>query len=316
MKTILFIGLPYQDYTKEIILELGHLGFQVKFYPIKLRSFVCKFIQSISPKLFKAINNQYHKLIIDKEKDNNYDILLFLQIHDFSAENFERIRTHHNRSRFILYNWDSVNIHDYRSYIKYFHSVYTFDPEDARQLNINYLPLFCISAFQHLEKKNHQNISVYFVGNLVNINRYIAIKAFIDYCKKEGIKFNYYLKCSPLVLTRLLMRGFFPSGIKFFNISKERFIFLIENATSVFDIPNHEQEGYTMRFMENLCAGKKIITNNARVLAESFYSDDRIFLFEDFNFSKAADFLNKELCNPEENFPEFHINSFLKKLLA
>ena len=87
MKNLLFIGLTYHDYTKEMILELKKLGFNVTFHSIKPRSFINKVLHSISPAIFKIKLDKYHSDIIEQEKENNYDIIFFLQVHFFSIKN-------------------------------------------------------------------------------------------------------------------------------------------------------------------------------------------------------------------------------------
>ena len=69
-----------------------------------------------------------------------------------------------------------------------------------------------------------------------------------------------------------------------------------------------------MRTMENLCAGKKIITANPRVRNEAFYSADRFHVFEGVDFSGVKAFVEHPLAEPDRRFPEFHLDSFVAKL--
>ena len=315
MKNILFIGLTYHDYTNEMVTELTKLGYNVKFYSIKPRSLFYKGLHTVSPALFKKKLDAYHLSIVEKEKDNKYDIVFFLQVHFLELETLETLKDQHSNSIFILYNWDSILTHDYRPHLKYFEKVYTFDPNDAKKLNINYLPLFCISQFQNLKRKNQDQNMVSFVGNIGRMDRYRAIHGFTQYCSKENIKFRKFLKCTPVVFYRLLKEKFFPTDVSFRAISKKEFIDILENSTTVFDFANHKQVGYTMRIIENLCAGKKIITNNQYIENDYFFSDDRILVFKDLDFSGVKLFMERKLADPEKTFPEFHLNNFLKHML-
>jgi hypothetical protein len=69
-----------------------------------------------------------------------------------------------------------------------------------------------------------------------------------------------------------------------------------------------------MRTIENLCAGKKIITNNPAIRGELFYSDDRIHVFEGLDFSGVKEFLSRPLSHPESTFPEFYLSSWVRHL--
>lgn len=71
-----------------------------------------------------------------------------------------------------------------------------------------------------------------------------------------------------------------------------------------------------MRLMENLCAGRKIITNNKNVLTAPFYSPDRFFVYDNFNFDGVKEFLQTPLANPDKRFEEYHLSSFVKKVIS
>jgi hypothetical protein len=91
---------------------------------------------------------------------------------------------------------------------------------------------------------------------------------------------------------------------------------MVERSTTVFDFANHRQSGYTMRIFENLCAGKKIITNAARIRREPFYSADRIHVFEGRDFSGVKEFVQRDLAEPGLRFEQFHVQSFVRTLLG
>lgn len=91
---------------------------------------------------------------------------------------------------------------------------------------------------------------------------------------------------------------------------------MIRNSAAAFDFANHVQNGFTMRLMENLCAGRKIITNNKNVLTAPFYSPDRFFVYDNFNFDGVKEFLQTPLANPDKRFEEYHLSSFVKKVIS
>ncbi|WP_339882842.1 hypothetical protein [Polaribacter vadi] len=314
-RNILFIGLDYHSYTSKMILGMEELGYEVTYYSIKPRKLKHRILQTISGSLYNNFLNKYHKEIVSKEKENNYDYVFFLQVHFFTHTNFNVLKLNNNKAKFVLYNWDSLTTHDYSSYINGFDKVYTFDKKDAQKLNINYLPLFCIPDFQNLQQLNKNKNSIYFIGNIVSPDRYLAIQKFKNFCKKEKLNFHFYLKCSPVVFVRLLTNGYFPSDINFSNINHNKFIELLTNSTTVFDFANHKQVGFTMRFMENLCAGKKIITSNKNALNAKFYSADRILYIENLNFESVKEFVLNDLTNEDLFFSEYYLINFLKKIL-
>lgn len=316
MKNLLLIGLPYHHYTDEIVKELGKMGYRVSFHEIQPRTLYLKTLRVLSPARYQRALDRHHAGIIEREQGRQFDVVLFIQVHQFSLANMERLKQLHTQSRFILYNWDAVTTHDYRPYVGFFDKVFTFDPEDARRYGVHYLPLFCIAPFQNLEKRHQDQRAIYFVGNIVSVQRYLALQEFKKYCASVGVTFNCFMACSLLVLTRLLRSGIVPSDVSLRSIPHHDFIAMIENSTAVFDFANHQQSGFTMRTIENLCAGKKLITNNERITGEAFYSPDRILLIKDLDFAEVKQFMARALVLPDETFPQFHIRSFLQTLVA
>ncbi|MDH6525581.1 hypothetical protein [Polynucleobacter sphagniphilus] len=313
---VLFIGLDYHSYTKSIISELEIIGSQVDWVDIQPRSLFFKFFHTINSTLFNKYLNYYHLSKILQSSTTSYDKVLFLQTHQMSLFNLQLLRKIHSQAEFILYNWDSILNHDYRQHAKYFDRVLTFDRLDAIEYGYAYLPLFCQRSMQGLLRNRGRTLSLYTVGNIVKPARYSAINLFRDYCRKHGIEFRDYLKISPVVFILLLKSRILPKGIKLREIEFERFIELIEISSAVFDFSNHSQSGQTMRMIENVCCGKKIITNNVWVREEKFYSQDRIYIFNDLDFTGVEEFLKVPLVDPAAEFPEYHIQSFVRQLLG
>lgn len=315
MKKILLIGLRYHNYTQAIISELGALGYHVTFHDIQPRTLYYKALPPISSSLFATALSRHHRSIIETERGRHYDIVLFIQAHQFSVENIGALRREHSDSRFILYNWDSLTTHDYRPQMSVFDRVFTFDPDDARALAVNYLPLFCIRDFQNLQKKRQERNAVYFVGNVVSAARYEALQLFNSYCRSEGIEFAHHMACTPRVALRLLARGIVPADVSFGAIDQAAFIEMVESSTTVFDFANHRQSGYTMRTIENLCADKKLVTNNPNIRHETFFTPDRIHVFDNLDFSGVKEFMAEPMSSPSDVFNQFYIQNFVHSLL-
>lgn len=315
-KRILLIGLRYHRYTDEIINELRALGHEVQYHDIQPRNLLMKALRVAAPGLYRKGLDFAHARILAAARRQRYDQVIFIQAHQMRVETLQALRDAQPQAEFVLYNWDAITNHDYRPQLPLFHRAYTFDPEDAKALNIGYLPLFCIRAFQGLQRKDQEQRAIYFVGNIVSAERYEALQAFKAYCSREGIRFQHFLSCSAVVLWRLLRRGLRPSDVTMRSIADQAFVDMIESSVAVFDFANHRQAGYTMRIMENLCAGKKIITSNTRITGEPFYSPDRILVFEGDNFAAVKEFLALPLREPDANFSEYHLASFVRTLSA
>lgn len=313
---ILFIAFDYHDYTRGINAEFQALGFDSRFHSLQPGKPYLKVARRLPGPMYQTLLNRYHRRIILTYAPNAFDHVVFLQVHQFSHENLALLKARQASAHFSLYNWDAVSTHDYRPYLGYFDSAHTFDPADARALGINYLPLFCMRKLQGLPREGLAPMSAYFVGNIVNPERYRAVMAFDRFCRSEGIAFRHYLSTTVHGWTTMRRAGIRPGGVSLRAMRDDDFIGLISAAAAVFDFANHRQTGFTMRTMENLCAGRKIITNNPNVRSAEFYSDDRFLIFENQDFSGVVDFLKRPLERRLERFDAYHIQNFSRRLLG
>lgn len=312
---ILIVALHYHDYTQRIIDEITALGHTVSVHDIMPRSLRMKAARVLQPALWQRWLDAHHEAILAAERGRVYDMVLFIQVHQLSQPNLAAFRETFADARFVLYNWDSIANHDYLGHVRAFDDVFTFDPDDARQHGFRYLPLFCTRDFQRPDRAVQQSRRVYFVGNIVNPRRYAALAAFRAYTARHGIVLDDYAACTPPAFINLLRAGLRPQRIKFESIAPAALARMVGTASATFDYANHHQSGYTMRVIENLCAGKKIITNNARVQNEWFYSPDRFFIFDRLEFDGVDAFLDVPLSDPNADFPEFHVQTFVGNLL-
>jgi hypothetical protein len=313
---ILFVGLRYHNYTQAIIDEIKLTGCDVTYVDIQPRSFLFKIFKTLNNRFYAQFLGTHHRRAIEQAALCQYDQVVFLQVHQMTFDNLSMLRKTQPKARFTLYNWDSISNHDYLSRIKFFDRVLTFDHEDAKKHGFEYLPLFCIRPIQALHRDLARARSIFMVGNIVNINRYKTVQHFAEYCNRLGIHFDTYLAVSPVVWWRLRQLGIRPKGLHFRPISQQAFARMTEEALAVFDFANHQQSGYTMRTIENLCAGKKIITNNQNCLNDWFYSPDRIHCYQDLDFSGVEAFLEQPIKVVDQRFEVFHIQEFTKRLLG
>ena len=308
---ILLIGLHYHGYTEAIAAELRALGHEVRVHDLQPRTLLMKALRVTVPRIWQARLDSHHRRILRAEKGTAADLVLFIQTHQMSHANLQAFRDAFPDARFALYNWDSLANHDYLDRAQYFDTVQTFDPGDAARHGFLYLPLFASRQFQHVPDRAEDARSVYFVGNIVNPNRYRAIDRFRGYCTQHGIDFQAYLAATPLIRREMSRENIRPVGVSSGSIDPAEFREMLETSNAVFDFANHQQTGYTMRIFENLCAGKKLITNNARITGETFYSPDRIHVFDDDDaFEGVAQFLDVPLENPGEAFHAYRIQAF------
>jgi hypothetical protein len=315
MKNVLLIGFPTLDYIGEIKKELEFLGYSVTYYDIEPWDRRFKLLKRLSAPRYAAARNAYQREIIEKVRVIKYDYVIFIQPHRFRLENLATLRAEHPEATFVLYNWDSLTTYDYRAYLGLFDRSYTFDRIDAAALGIPYLPLFATRAYQGVAPASDGPKVVYFAGRIDSINRYLVLRAFKDYCARNDIEFCCFMLMSTSVMVNLLKNGYIPLGGSLSPIKGEQLKAWIRQSSAVFDYPNHAQSGYTMRVIENICAGKKIITSNAYIECEDFYNPDQFMVFKNLDFSGVKEFLARPLMPDAGRFERFYIQTFVGRLL-
>ena len=314
---LLFIGFNYHEYTKSICDEFDRMGFETVFHDIQPNRLPLKIARRVNAWCYREALGRYHDSIIESYPANHFDCVVFLQVHQFDPARLARLKARQSRATFVLYNWDAVTTHDYRPWLDFFDHVFTFDPTDAAALGICYLPLFATRRYQTAASAaSTLPASVYFIGNIVNPERYRMVRSFEDFCRTSGIGFRCYLSTTVHGWTQMVRVGLRPRGVSLRPISEMLQDRMLAQSSAVFDFANHRQAGFTMRVMENLCAGRKIITNNPHVADAPFFSEDRLLIYRDQDFSAVPGFLARPLADPGMTFPDYHVQTFARRLLG
>jgi hypothetical protein len=288
----------------------------VKYVDIRPRRVRQNAIRLLFPRRYERFLRAHHTQFIAESGSVRYDKVIFLQAHQMSVGHLTRLREVQPHAEFTLYNWDSLANHNYMAQAQVFDRVLTFDRLDASEHGFGYLPLFCQRELQSVRRDRAKPGTILMVGNVVKKERYLAVEAFRSYCKEQNFTFLEHLKITPVVYGQLLRAGILPKRVHLRSIEGARIREMTEQAQGVFDFTNHVQTGQTMRMIENLCAGKKIITNNSWVKREPYYSPDRIHVIEGLDFSGIAEFLRAPLKHPEAEFSDYYIQSFTERLLG
>ena len=313
---ILFFGLDYHGYTQALRDEMQRAGYDVTFVDLQPRNLPAKTLRTLLPGVYARFQRTQLDRAIAAAARQTYARVIFLQAHQITTDQLGRLRGQHPQTPFILYNWDSLTTHDYLPQARYFDRVLTFDAKDAAEHGFEYLPLFATRFIQDLRQDRADARTVAMIGNIVTARRYRAVQDFRAYCHDHGLTFRSYLKISPVVWLRLLRQGILPRNVRFVDISQDQMANLLETAAAMFDFANHDQTGLTMRTMESLCAGKKIITNNPFIRDAPFYTEDRIHVFSGSDFGDVTGFLRRPLTDPDARFSEHHIQRFVQHLLG
>jgi len=314
MARILYTGIDFYDYSNRICGAFERLGHEVDFRRIEDRSFASKTAKKFASSSYSRRLTAYHDKLIEESAGRHYDVVLFIQVHQMSHSAIERLRALHPDARFVLYNWDSLTTHDYRPWLKHFDHIATFDPSDAEALGVSYLPLFAIPRFFEIDHDRLKEQDLYFVGAIGTMHRFDALDRLHTFCEANGLTNRFHLKCSPVMQLSLLKARKSLPGVTGKSLSFDGIVDMLEASRGTFDFANHKQSGYTMRLIENMCAGRKIVTENARILDEPFYREDRFLLVDGYDFSAVPEFLARPITS-DLDVNAFGIENWARQLV-
>lgn len=315
MAKVLFIGIEYFSYTRRIIEEMRAQGHAVSFHLMEPVGFWDKVAKRYRPGRFSMALDQHHRAIVAAERGNDYDIVLFLQVHRMAPEIVEALRQDHPSARFVLYNWDSLNTHDYAPWVGLFDRALTFDADDAAKLAIDYLPLFALPEYAAARRDVAKQNDLYFVGAAVTSARVRALQRLKAFCARAPLKLEMHLYASAAAMLSHLRNRLWLNELTTRTITPPEIIAMMERSRGVFDFANHRQSGYTMRFIENMCAGVKIVTSNPRIAQESFYAPDRFLVIDGENFEAIPAFLSTPITSTLD-VEAFSLRSWVRSLLS
>ncbi|PMH74634.1 hypothetical protein [Vibrio cyclitrophicus] len=245
------------------------------------------------------------------------DFLLLVNPETIPVKVLNEAKKLNPKMRIITYMWDSFeNKPQSKKYIEPSSSFFTFDYSDSEDYGIYFLPLFFVDDFNDLNTKLAK-YDLSFIGT-AHSQRYNTVLDIVKYARSRFLFF--YCPSVFVFLYKKLFKGELK-GLKLNNVSfssMHRFeiISLIEETNTIVDISHPCQIGLTMRTIEMLGAGKKLITTNSQVLSYDFYHPDNILYY---NGTLTLDVLNDFLKVPYRPVPneikyKYSIHSWVKRV--
>ena len=196
-----------------------------------------------------------------------------------------------------LYLWDGVeNVRGASTILDAFDTVATFDPEDAARRHWTHRPLFARGSPGAQVAGPEMAYDWCFIGTL-HSDRHRVIHRMRKRCagRYRSFVFGYF----PGKLARALRYLFdwslwvAPKGsLSIKSMSASEVQAVVRSARAVFDVEHPRQRGLTMRTIETLLAGKKLITTNRHILDSDLYHPSRVHVISRQEPDLADDFLD------------------------
>lgn len=315
-KRILFIGPVFYHYHQEIITELEQKGAAVDFFPERDYTIRSRVYKRLGKKTYQGYQRRYYTRLFNQFKANRYDIFLLIKGEIFPFELAERIRQSNPGINMVLYQWDSMVRVDYADLIPAFDKVATFDSEDSKKYGLNYQPLFYTREIDALKKIETAPLYDLLLLGMYLPERYLGLERLLSYSERHHLRFKYhlFLQKTHYFMQKLKRRPIDLKFCSFETISYREVLKLYAQSKVIVDFSNVSQSGLSMRVVEALGAGKKLVTTNKNIQQESFYNPSYIHVINPVKIEIPASFWDSTIMHDNE-LNHLRLDNWLEILL-
>jgi hypothetical protein len=320
---LLLIGGGFFGYANEISRALSLRGRTVEWFEDRpALDTITKSLLRIAPSLVAAKSEAYFERIITDMRHKPVRDVLVIKGEALSSNSIERLRAAMPDARFTLYFWDSYRNmpKDTPAKVSLFDKSFTFDSHDAKMDGrLTYRPLFFVDDYALLPRAD-PDIDLVFLGS-AHSDRYAILRRL---CRSlpPGVRLETVLYF-PSRLVYAVRRSLDPH---FWRARRNEFIFhplnkrdvqmLISRARVVVDIQRSVQCGFTMRTIETLGAGKKLLTTNSKVADADFFKSSNISIIDRQHPIVTSQFLESPYEAPSaEILRRYSLSGWLDEVL-
>ena len=310
-KRILFIGTGFFDYEDSILQELRNRGAIVYYFSTVLTTFHTKLLIRIghAEKCADVLSNQILKMISSQPDD--IDLIFIIKAENFLRCHIELLKEKYPNTPKILYLWDSLNrLPNKNLLLNSFANIQTFDRRDANEYNLKFRPLFCRIID---EVKTPAKFDLSFVGSDHTI-RYSLLKKLSHQLDKADLSYKFVLRIGRLsyVIKRYYSHQISNHTKKWFitnPLKYSEYINISKQSNVILDIANPMQSGLTIRSVEAMGLGKKILTTNNDI--ENYnINKNNYCIIDPENPKLEIDFL-KDYCKIRYTLDTYRLEQFI-----
>ena len=283
-KNILFIAPSFFGYEIDILKELRTRYANVDYIADRpFKSVLLKALTRIKRRWVVPFLDKYYQNKISSF-NRDYDFIFVIIGEGLSENLLSGLKERYPSAVLILYMWDSFDNKDsLKRNIKFFDRCFSFDRVDAKKYGFRYRPLFYGNGFK-LSEANNCDTTLSFIGT-AHSDRYTLVSQTMSLLPKEVVTFCYFFIQAPWVfyfrrVFSNVYNGTKKSDFNFVPMMKKDVQDIFDSSIAIFDIEHPKQKGMTMRSIEALGSGKKLVTTNKSALQEDFYNPINIYVLD------------------------------------
>lgn len=312
MKTtiISYDNWELNDYLKNILEQNGHTVRHINFFDFKHKypNFRTKLYNFILKTVFnKNIKNFYYGNEILKKLEENIeiqDIILTIKGDFIDPKSILEFKKFTKKS--IAYFNDSIaRCPKIKRVIPSFDEVYSFEKEDCKKYNLNFITNW-IYPIQIGNQKKEQ-VQVYNISS--KDKRTFLLSKIAQILKENNINYriiifdkrksNYYQNLE-----------YTPIQIPLAEVNEN-----LNNAQVLLDINRAGQNGLTFRVFESISLEKKLITTNSDIKNYDFYNPNNILIIDEKKPVIPSAFFNtKYEAIPEMIFKKYTLQEWVRQV--
>lgn len=314
------IAPQFYGYEERIKSQIEKEGAKVYliYENIDRISFFYRFIYVYLKPMKNKVIAQYYKRKIER-LPQNIDCIFIIRGSSLTKEVLERIKKKYSGVPLYQYQWDSVESNPNAINIaELCERNFTFDFADSDTYQWRYRPLF----FCEDKGIKNREIDISFIGTL-HTKRLQIVKQLMEFCKENQYTNFLYLYCNKLIYLKKKYiehddkyQGLADGNVKFKSLSLEETNKIYGKSKVVVDY-TAEQTGLTMRTIESIGNGCKLITNNKYIQNTDLYYPENILLYTGVSFDIPKTFV-EEPCKrlPLEIRKKYMLENWVREIFG
>ena len=297
---VVFVDFPIYNYLYKIDIEVVDIREHLRLF--------LRFLRKL-PVFSRYISNTKERSMWEHDCIGYKTVVLFDTYAHYSEYAHKIEHSVSEDTRLILYLLNPAFFSDDYTKISKRWEIWTFAKADSEKFGFRYGGTFYnphllkLTETEHIESKQ---TDVLFVGTDKGRKTYVK--------ELEQILTNDGIKCDFRVVDNFksLFSTKYSREVSYLDLCK-----LIYSTKVLLDVVQEGQYGLTLRVMEAILFGKKVITTN-KYLAndEDFATNENIYILDKYNFKGLKSFILKPVIPYSENLKQkYSFYSWMERLL-
>jgi hypothetical protein len=325
-KSILFIAPEFFNFHQVIQDKLRALGYQVYFVPDRPSKHALIKILIRKARFLLGGYLWRHFTSVLEGVPADIDEVFIIKGEGLTPQLIEWMRTRFSSARFQLYLWDSLQNSSYAlDWMCKMDRVWTFDYEDSKKY-----PELKLTANFYIKNENDSWESWRAEPVLYNLaffgtahaDRLKVLSEITERMPKEMSIYRLIFFQTPLLY---YFRKFFDSAFGKFRSDEMSFkpklgsewADIAKSTVAILDIHHPRQTGLTIRAIETLAMGMKLVTTNENIRHYPFYDERLVRIIDRENPSIEPEFLqSRSNVEPPEAVRNLELSRWLQRVMG